>query len=130
MPIITTKTPIKLKYGKKNEQQGRVYKISKMKVSWNENNLLANMYKKINKECVDNRVWGTRIDNTSYIKHNDNIYRDFIVEEHLQTLYMLDDNEIKKEDIIGLNESNNTNEIIPIIYRCVNQTNIISIEEE
>jgi len=110
---IDTMTTEKLTGGKKNDQQGRVRKMttsSSVMVFQNKNsNAYENMVKrrleaegKSTTFEVKPRVWGVRIEGTPLIEHNGRFYLEVIFLKSGDTSYMLDDQPIKKDLINGL----------------------------
>jgi len=110
---IDTMTTVKLTGGKKNDQQGRVRKMttsSSVMVFQNKNsNAYENMVKrrleaegKSTTFEVKPRVWGVRIEGTPLVEHNGGFYLEVIFLKSGDTSYMLDDQPIKKDLINGL----------------------------
>lgn len=117
---LDTESTVKLKGGKKNEQQGRVTKRtlgSQVMVFTNqESNGYENMVqRRLIEEGKDptsfkvgERAWGKRVPNLPIVEHE----KDGVVKEYLEVIflkggnseYFLDGNPIKKEDIVGLDE--------------------------
>lgn len=117
---LDTESVVKLKGGKKNEQQGRVTKrvtgSSVMVFSNTEQNGYENMVQRRLIEegkdptsfSVGPRAWGTRVPNLPIIEHE----KDGVKKEYLEVIflkpgkteYFLDGNPINKEDIQGLEE--------------------------
>lgn len=86
---IDTITPVTLKGGKKNPMQGRVTKSVKGSNVMVFQNKTTNAYenmvnRRLNKEgkatafSVGPRAWGTRIENTPFVEHNDQLYLEVI----------------------------------------------------
>lgn len=115
---LDTESVVKLKGGKKNEQQGRVTKrvtgSSVMVFSNTEQNGYENLVQRRLIEegkdpttfSVGPRTWGTRVPNLPIIEHE----KDGVKKEYLEVIflkpgkteYFLDGQPINKEDIIGL----------------------------
>lgn len=117
---IDTQSVVKLKGGKKNEQQGRVTKVtvgSQVMVFTNQDqNGYENMVQRRLIEegkdpssfSVGPRKWGTRVEGLPIIEHTkDGVTKDYLEVIFLRpgkTTYFLDGKPIEKEDIIGLDE--------------------------
>lgn len=115
---IDTVTQVKLKGGKKNPLQGKVSKITKgstvMLFTNKKSNGYVNMIKRrLEKEGKDPesfilspRVWGERVANTPFVEHNGKVYMECIFLKTGKTSYIVDGEEVEKENIEGLPEVN------------------------
>lgn len=111
---LNTFTQVKLKGGKKNPMQNRVTKRTEranvMLFSNTKDSGYVSMVKKrMIAEGKDPdtfepkpRRWGTRIGNSPFIEHNDKKYLECFFISPGKSTYYLDDEEIDKEDIEGL----------------------------
>jgi hypothetical protein len=126
---LDTETVVKLKGGKKNEQQGRVTKKTigsqVMVFSNTGQNGYENMVKRrLVEEGKDpesfklgERAWGTRVPNLPIIEHE----KDGVVKEYLEAIfqkagkseYFLDGMPINKEDIEGLDAIDSVEPLVP-----------------
>lgn len=121
----------KLTGGKKNEQQGRITKVTEgltvVIVGKGD-------YEKAKKEAGDPefvaqpRKWGVR-NNDGLIEHNGELYVEFMVKHKGTSTYLLDDKPIEKDKIIGLSSTTVDTEKNPIILRSVKLKNITNISE-
>jgi hypothetical protein len=113
---IDTSTKAKLKGGKSNPMQDRVTKKTvgaKMMLFSNVGN---DAYEKMVKSRMETegkdpesfelkpRAWGTRIENTPFVEHKGNYYIELYHIESGKTIYFLDDEEINKDEIEGLED--------------------------
>ena len=113
---IDTLTDVKLTGGKKNPMQGGVQKAvigsSVMVFSNTNSNGYENMVerrliaegKDPQSFSLQPRVWGTRIENTPLIVHNDEYYLEVIFLKAGETSYFFNGKPIKKDLIEGLPE--------------------------
>ena len=109
-------TPVKLKGGKKNPMQGKVYKVVEngncMLFPNKSSNGYENMVKRrLEKEGKDaenfklgKRVWGKRIENTPLVEHKGKYYLEIIYMQTPKIHYMYDGKPIEKDKIEGLPE--------------------------
>lgn len=118
---ITTKTTPVLTGGKKNEMQGLIVKRSVVNgyVFTNTNtNTYLNAVKKLVPDFVlSARRWGTRLENLPVVEHKDTEYLELIIQSVSKTEYFLNDEPIKKSDIIGLKVSKATNGVVIRDYK-------------
>lgn len=119
----------KLTGGKKNEQQGRITKITE---DLTVVVVGKGHYEQARKDAGDAefvaqpRKWGVR-NADGLIEHNGELYVEFMVKHKGKSRYVLDDKPIEKEDIIGLSSTKVDTEKDPIILRCVKLNNITNI---
>lgn len=110
---IDTKTDVTLLGGKKNPMQGRVQKSttgSNVMVFQNKTtNAYENMVnRRLEKEGkpvvfeVGPRKWGTRIPNTPFVVHGDELYLEVIFLRAGEVQYLLDGQPVDKDTIEGL----------------------------
>lgn len=111
---INTSTEPKLLGGRKNPHKGRVRKVMTGANVMVFQNKSANGYenmvtRRLEKEGKDPatfqlqpRSWGTRIPNTPFVEHNDNIYLEVIFLNRGQIHYELDGQKISPAEIQGL----------------------------
>ena len=113
---ITTESEERLSGGKKNDMQGRVKKrtIDSIVKIYNgdfESVFSRLMNEEYQKAGIDKiyepkqRTWGERIKGTPFIEHKDEIYVEVFFVKSGRVVYLLDDKEIDKSDIVGLKES-------------------------
>jgi hypothetical protein len=113
---VDTTTKVKLKGGKSNPMQDRITKKTigaKMMLFSNVGN---DAYEKMVRTRMESegkdpesfelkpRAWGTRIENTPFVEHKGNYYIELYHVESGKTVYFLDDAEIEKDDIEGLED--------------------------
>jgi len=117
---IDTVTPVTLRGGKKNPQQGRIFKQvigSNVMIFQNKNihgyqamvqRRLIKEGKNVNFE-LSPRKWGTRIENEPFVVHTkdgyDYHYFEVIFLKAGEVTYFEDGKVIDKKDIVGLNQS-------------------------
>jgi len=111
---LTTRTKVKLTGGKKNPMQDRVEKLTEnsnvMVFSNSEKSGYAEMVKRRMVKEGKNpdefqlkpRAWGTRVENSPFIKHNDKYYFECIFINPGKSTYLLDGEPIDKSEIEGL----------------------------
>lgn len=121
---LSYKSDVVLSGGKKNEHQGRITKVSKLKALLIGDGKTYTELKQIEDPYFlpKPRPWGVRIEN-GLIEHKENLYVEFIVKEYLGSTYFLDGEIVNKLEIIGLKES----KVSDIDIRCVNINNILTI---
>ena len=136
---IDTLTDVKLTGGKKNICQGRVTKyITNCTVIPNINTYEKMIKQRLiseNKDPSDfqlsSRSWGTRVDNTPFIKHKDQYYMEVIILNPGNTQILLDSIEVDKSTIEGYpstrEEGNQGNIDDNVIIRSFNVNSIKSI---
>ena len=131
--LISYTTDVALTGGKKNEHQGRISKITR--------NLPVKLMGKGDYEQARRaagevdfeskpRKWGTRNEN-GLIEHNSEWYIEFVASGPSEsTSYMIDDQPIEKDKIIGLKPtSDQSTDVSPVVLRAVKLKNVISITE-
>jgi hypothetical protein len=113
---IDTVTEVKLKGGKGNPMQGRVVKYTQGANTMIFSNVSGSAYENMVKRRMEKedkdpetfqvkaRAWGTRIDGTPFIEHNDKYYLECIFISSGKSTYLLDGNPINKDEIEGLPE--------------------------
>ncbi len=111
---LDTSSTVKLRGGKKNEQQGRVVKITKNSNVMCFANTAVNSYESMVKRrlaeegkdtsdfTVGPRKWGTRIENTPFIEHKGNHYLEVIFMSKGSSEYLLDGVVVEEDEIEGL----------------------------
>lgn len=116
-----TETPVKLKGGKKNPQQGRVTKVMRgaqvMSFSNTNGSAYAAMVKRrLEQEGKDAdsfevgaRAWGERIAGTPFVEHKGNHYLEVIFLTAGETEYQLDGQPVQEVDIEGLPDKPESN---------------------
>jgi len=113
---IKAQTPVKLKGGKKNPQQGKIYKLVEngncMLFPNKKSNGYENMIKRrLEKEGknpdsfkLGKRAWGKRIENTPLVEHKGKYYLEIIYMQPPKVKYLYENKPIKKDEIEGLPE--------------------------
>lgn len=113
---VDTTTKVKLKGGKSNPMQDRVTKKTIGAKMMLFSNIGNDAYEKMVKERMvlegkdpesfelKPRAWGTRIESTPFVEHKGNYYIELYHVESGKTVYFLDDEEIEKDDIEGLED--------------------------
>jgi hypothetical protein len=113
---IDTTTKVKLKGGKSNPMQDRVTKKTIGAKSMLFSNVGNDAYEKMVRARMGSegkdpesfelkpRAWGTRIENTPFVEHKGNYYIELYHVESGNTVYFLDDEEIEKDNIEGLED--------------------------
>jgi len=118
---LVAQTPVKLKGGKKNPQQGRIYKVIKngncILFQNKQKNGYSNMIRRrLEKEGIDpdnfklgKRPWGKRLPNLPIVEHKGNYYLEAIFNQAPKVEYLIKDENgfrpISKDEIIGLPET-------------------------
>lgn len=149
--FIDMSTPVKLKGGKKNPLQGKVTKHTtnmEVKIPYhNASSYVKTVRSRLVEEGKDvtafelgKRAWGTRVDDTPIIKHNDAFYLEVFPVDHGSVYYMNDDTGelMNPDDIEGLETKAEPKEDSQgglenkLIVRSINVENInyIRIEDE
>ena len=117
-------TEVKLVGGKQNPMQGKIKKVTEgaqvmvFKNGKGYKNMVNRRLKKQNAEDITTialfeaiansgfepgpRQWGQRVDGTPFVEHKGKLYLECIFIKPGKSTYLLGENEIDKEDIIGL----------------------------
>jgi len=130
--VISYISDVKLTGGKKNDQQGRVTKLTEnLLVTLTSN---AGEYQKRMQTNVDvnftpkARKWGVR-NKDGLIEHNGELYVEFLVEGRGISTYQLDGQPILKDKIVGLPATTTEQETEnDVVIRCVKVSNLLSVE--
>ena len=128
--LITYASDVVLAGGKKNEQQGRVSKVTK--------DMLVTIigkgdYEKARRDAgeadftAQPRKWGVRDEKTGLIEHKGEWYIEFIAKQKGETSYLLDNQPIKKDNIIGLKPPSPAPTDDAVILRSVKLKNIMKL---
>lgn len=101
--ILEVETLCRLTGGKKNPQLGRVTKRYKVIVELAMKNLYLKKMLEIDADFeIGERKWGKRIGNGCMIEHKGKTYMECFIKDFLSDVtYLLDGQEISKEDIVG-----------------------------
>lgn len=117
-----TRTVCVLTGGKKNEQQGRVIKVSKGHRVMLFKNKKSNAYEAMVKRRLEaegkdpatfvlsERPWGKRLPDSPLVEHNGEIYLEVIFLAAGEVTYLLDGKPIAKEEVVGLKETDAKNQ--------------------
>lgn len=120
---IDTLTAVPLTGGKKNEMQGRVTKLTTGASVMVFQNKTTNAYENmVNRRLVaegkdpasfvlGERAWGVRRKDSPFIDHNDTVYLEVIyLRAPKKVEYFLDGEPIDKKDVVGLKETEASDE--------------------
>ena len=111
---LDTETPVKLKGGKKNPQQGRVTKVMKGAQVMSFSNTNGSAYdamvrRRLEAEGKDAdsfelspRAWGERISGTPFVEHKGEHYLEVIFLKAGEVQYQLDGQSVPESEIEGL----------------------------
>jgi len=111
---LDTETPVKLKGGKKNPQQGRVTKVMKGAQVMSFSNTNGSAYdamvrRRLEAEGKDPdsfelspRAWGERISGTPFVEHKGEHYLEVIFLKAGEVQYQLDGQSVPESEIEGL----------------------------
>lgn len=117
-----TETQLTLAGGKSNILQGRVTKQNSGASIMVFQNKTGSAYDKMVRRRLEKegknpesfelqpRTWGTRIPNTPLIEHKGQLYLEVIFLKSGKSVYLLDGQPIDKSEIVGLKESNMSEE--------------------
>jgi hypothetical protein len=102
--VVSVNRGVKLTGGKSNEQQGRITKKYEMRLELGgEGKYQEKMREQDPLFQAKERKWGTRVDGTCLVEHNDQHYLEGYVQEFIGDVkYYQDGEEIEKENVVGL----------------------------
>lgn len=151
---IDSVTEVKLLGGQKNPMQGKIKKVNvgaQMMIFKNAKGYQNMVNRRLKKQSSDDlttiqlfeaiansgfepgpRQWGQRIEGTPFVEHKEKLYLECIFIKSGKSTYLLGDQEIKKEDIIGFPEKTEGNQgglINKVIIRTFAIDSIIRIRK-
>ena len=114
----------KLLGGKGNAQQGRVTKLSTAVVQLGGTGIYAT--RKVSEgefrssDEVQPRKWGKRVGNSCVVEHKGAEYIEFFVDGKPETSYFLDSDEIRKDEVVGLNDKPRDSNVMIVTVKAAN----------